>query len=325
LQAPTSLTAETTGNSEIRAGLGYGFSSGSRHFFAIVVGRVATTEGVAKLFNANKDKVSGPADWSVGLSLNLAGLFVRPQEDRRDDARLSAAAAALCGMNNPTDYAALCAAGQHLFDHKTTPSAPLYMVTVGGRFGTKDLEYLEDKDGDGDYAASDRTAENYAFGASAYRTALPLFVEGLGNFQSAFKPSKTTVEFCDEEGTVGKAPARSCKKGAWGAPTLDQKLTASLGVGLVDADISTWRAGIRGTAEIPTVDASTIRYKLSLGLPAYFRFADLREGLKYKGLIGLTPQLDVSVPKEGSVAITGMVNISVLGQRDLFSAEFDKL
>ena len=55
------------------------------------------------------------------------------------------------------------------------------------------------------------------------------------------------------------------------------------------------------------------------------RPADLREGLKYKGLIGLTPQLDVSVPKEGSVAITGMVNISVLGQRDLFSAEFDKL
>ena len=326
LQAPTSLTADTTGQGEAKAGLGYGFApSPHLHLSGILVGRVATSDGLSRLFGASEDGVSGPPDWSVGLSLNLAGLFERTDSDRAEDARLYSAALVLCHQTGTPDFKDLCPAGKRLFADKPTPNAPKYMVSLGGRYGVKDLEYLVDADADGDYASDKRAAENYAVGASGYTTALPLFVEGMLGFQSGFKPSTTTVEYCSAVGTVAGAPAEQCKKGLLGAPTLSQDFIAVLGAGVVDPNVSTWRAGFRFSVGVPAVESSATAADVGFGIPFYVRFANLESTFKYKGILSVTPRIDVSIPKDGSPSVAALVNLAVLGQRDLFSAEFDKL
>jgi len=166
------------------------------------------------------------------------------------------------------------------------------------------------------------------------RTLVPTF-EAEAGFASRWTPSARTATWCTPIGEVVRPgdpasststfdPAESCTTAALGAPGNSQELTLAAYAGAIEkAAGATWRASIGFAAAIPMNEAAAEDFRLGLRAPFYLTLARAPEGTDYRGLIRLTPAIEVRRLTSGTTDIVGFLELSLLGQRGLFPDLFD--
>lgn len=336
LRAPASLEASTDGSANLSAGLGYGVGiAESVDLLAVLSAQVMTSDGAAKLLSVADQQVAGPPAWSVSLTLPLVGLARLDDADRSADRQAQYDAAKACGLAPEIpEYENLCTEGKWILDNlPSLRAAPLFALKPGVRFGTQDFTYRIDAAGDDILVEQSTTRTSWAAGISAFRgIGHRAYIEGLVSVEKSNKASTKKLKWCEAVGgvpTFGDTPrqaeAETCSEGVLGGPSSPRELKFSLGAGVNDFRADVWRAGIRANLVIPFGDDRKDDFSIGFGLPAYFKFATLYPALKYKGLLSLSPEVTAEVPRGSDPVVKVSITLKVLGQRDLFAIEFDKL
>ncbi|XXX72515.1 hypothetical protein WMF30_33190 [Sorangium sp. So ce134] len=157
-------------------------------------------------------------------------------------------------------------------------------------------------------------------------------IEGLVAYGSSWKASKKTVRWCSPAGDVARDeeerdpadPAESCQEATLDGPTNTKAFRVVAQAGIVDGHNGVWRFAAGPELSVPVGDAEE-EFSLSLRLPFYLSFASAPEKLSYRGIVQVTPRISVTRMKEGSNEIGGFIELAILGQRSLFSDQFDAL
>jgi hypothetical protein len=223
-----------------------------------------------------------------------------------------------------------CTAGQQVIDEWKSKRPdlarhPRLLLNAGARAGETAFSYLA-----GDAAHLQVASLNQATvtagasgiwlaGASDATTTL----EGFAAFQRSAAASTVSAQYCQSAGAVdtptGSAPAQSCNTLPLGAPAVTNALNAGLYLGWLNQIDDWWR--VAGGVQFALPKGGTKRVELSL--PATFALSSTT--LDYKGALRIGPAIVWNTPPGQPTVVSYGVTLEVLGQRSLFSQEFDKL
>jgi hypothetical protein len=224
----------------------------------------------------------------------------------------------------------LCEAGQRVMDdwQNKRPDLikhPRLLINVGARAGETAFSYLA-----GDTTHLQKTSLNQATVTSGASGILlvgasdaTMTLEGFGAFQRTASASGASAQYCQPAGAVdtpkGNVPAQSCSTLPVGAPAITNALNAGVYLGWLNQIDDWWR--IAAGVQFALPKGGTKRVELSF--PATFALSST--ALDYKGALRIGPAIVWNTPPGQPTVISYGVTLEVLGQRTLFSQEFDKL
>ncbi|WP_437334128.1 hypothetical protein [Sorangium sp. So ce394] len=234
------------------------------------------------------------------------------------------------------------------FEGEGSSAYPPLILYVGGAVGRTRFNYLGPGPGRRDtslpptYAPRELIAVPWSAGAAAVYIGqggkkLAPTIEGQVAFDSRWTASSDTIEWCEPAGDVVAgvdpitksttfAPAARCKREVLGAPRKSQELTLTAHAGIVDKVANaTFRAAFGARVAVALNDEAPDDVRISLRAPVYVTLARAPEGTKYRGLIRLMPALSIDRHSTGETDVGGMLEISFLGQRAMFSDNYTDL
>lgn len=234
------------------------------------------------------------------------------------------------------------------FEGEGGSAYPPLLLYFGGTFGRAEFTYLgpgperRDTSLPPTYQADDLVAFPWSLGLAAVYVGtggarLAPTVEGEIAFNSRWIGSSDTLSWCEPAGDVVSGldpdtnaatyePTTRCKTSVLGAPANSQELSLAAQAGLIDKVANaTWRAALGAKVVIPFNDEATDELRLSVRAPFYVTLARAPEGTKYRGLIRLMPSLGITRLKTGDTEVTGLLELSFLGQRAMFSDNYNQL
>ncbi|AUX37139.1 MULTISPECIES: hypothetical protein [Sorangium] len=234
------------------------------------------------------------------------------------------------------------------FEGAGSSAYPPLILYVGGAVGRTRFNYLGPGPGRRDtslpptYAPRELIAVPWSAGAAAVYVGeggkkLAPTIEGQIAFDSRWTASTDTLEWCEPAGDVVAgvdpvtqsttfASASRCKREVLGAPRQSQELTITAHAGIVDKVASaTFRAAFGARVAVALNDDAPDDVRISLRAPVYVTLARAPEGTKYRGLIRLMPALSIDRRSTGETDVGGMLEISFLGQRAMFSDNYTDL
>ncbi|MFL5313206.1 MAG: hypothetical protein ACJ79H_22455 [Myxococcales bacterium] len=315
--------------------------------------QVTTNKGVATLLGLSSGDLQATRPWQAGVTASLVWLAVPAGPEVKTDAWTKAVAACTPGCADkeksteekdfcdakaharvPTDIsrAKMCKAGRDIIDEwqKNRPDLrkhPVLVVNGGLRAGESSLSFL-----DGDAAhlkpAGPRSYANLTTGVSAIgllgASRRTMTIEGFAAFKHAFEEGDP-AHFCAVVGGVdtaaGTVPAEACSDTPVGAPTSTRSVSTALFLGLFDQAADSWRVSAGIQPDFPL--GGTGKRRIELSMPVTFSLAST--SLDYKGLVRVGPSIVWSTPRGKDTQMSFGITIAVLGQRLLFSEEFDQL
>ncbi|XYH96668.1 hypothetical protein ACMHYB_54320 [Sorangium sp. So ce1128] len=234
------------------------------------------------------------------------------------------------------------------FEGEGSSAYPPLILYVGGAVGRTRFSYLgpgpERRDASlpPTFVPRELTAVPWSVGAAAVYVGeggkkLAPTLEGQIAFDSRWTASTDTLEWCEPVGDVVRgvdpvtqsatyAPATRCRREVLGAPRQSQELTFAAHAGLVDKVANaTFRAAVGARVAVALNDEAPADVRVSVRAPVYVTLARAPEGTKYRGLIRLMPALSVIRSSTGETDVGGMLEISFLGQRAMFSDNYTDL
>ncbi|WP_437966652.1 hypothetical protein WMF04_44810 [Sorangium sp. So ce260] len=234
------------------------------------------------------------------------------------------------------------------FEGEGSSAYPPLILYVGGAVGRTRFSYLgpgperRDTSLPPTFEPRELTAVPWSVGAAAVYVGeggkkLAPTIEGQIAFDSRWTASTDTLEWCEPVGDVVRgvdpvtqastfAPASRCKREVLGAPRQSQELTVAAHAGIVDKMANaTFRAAFGARVAVALNDEAPADVRISLRAPVYVTLARAPEGTKYRGLIRLMPALSVIRHSTGETDVGGMLEISFLGQRAMFSDNYTDL
>ncbi|WP_437936725.1 hypothetical protein [Sorangium sp. So ce341] len=234
------------------------------------------------------------------------------------------------------------------FEGEGSSAYPPLILYVGGAVGRTRFSYLGPGPGRRDtslpptYEPRELVAVPWSAGAAAVYVGeggkkLAPTIEGQIAFDSRWTASTDTLEWCEPAGDVVAgvdpitqsttfAPASRCKREVLGAPAQSQELTVTAHAGIVDKVANaTFRAAFGARVAVALNDEAPDDVRISLRAPVYVTLARAPEGTKYRGLIRLMPALSINRRSTGETDVGGMLEISFLGQRAMFSDNYTDL
>ena len=255
---------------------------------------------------------------------------------------------AFCGVAGmpmearPTDFdpEEFCPAGRDAWqklEEKTRATLRIVpaSIDIGGRLGSQQFDFRNEQDGL--LKEDDATKVSGAVGFSAYnvfgaQSQLKPFVEGIVLYESAWSAATDTAKWCKPAGMVARsdedgAPtdtAETCSTAVLGTPTNKRTIMAAAYLGLFENYRSSIRVAVGPELTVPTMKETKRDFDIGIGVPIAFNFGTIAKGLEYKGIAALTPRVKWTF-KDGDGSFSAFVELALLGQRGLFSEEFDEL
>ncbi|MGK3984772.1 hypothetical protein WME99_17130 [Sorangium sp. So ce136] len=234
------------------------------------------------------------------------------------------------------------------FEGEGSSAYPPLILYVGGAVGRTRFSYLgpgperRDESLPPTFVPRELTAVPWSVGAAAVYVGdggkkLAPTLEGQIAFDSRWTASTDTLDWCEPVGDVVRgvdpvtqsatyAPVTRCRREVLGAPRQSQELTFAAHAGLVDKVANaTFRAAVGGRVAVALNDEAPADVRVSVRAPVYVTLARAPEGTKYRGLIRLMPALSVIRSSTGETDVGGMLEISFLGQRAMFSDNYTDL
>jgi hypothetical protein len=238
-------------------------------------------------------------------------------------------------------YRQLCPDGRWVLDElqkrhpETVSRYPTALVNLGARLGGATYPHLApDPAAPGQLAPATTEARPWSLGASG--TYLPsrggrgLSLEGLATWSWEYQAAPDTARWCVPAGSVtqpgGAVPAQTCAETAAAPPARDHQARAALYLGYLDQAverrpdraIDAWRiaVGYEGAR------AAGGRLRSTIALPVLVSFAGGKGD--YQGLARIAPSVAFG-GAAGSNATVWAISIALLGQRTMFSEDFDRL
>ena len=208
------------------------------------------------------------------------------------------------------------------------PSFPSAMVNLGGRGGAKQLTFLSGPEGT-PLTKEDKLFAQWSAGVSAWKF-LPSeddhregwTMEVLAAFATQFEPSSTTVRACAPKGFAASGGTmvalESCNDYTLGRPTRASTVKVAFYGGWASAAKDYRLAlGVDATIGLDGVTST------ALALPLTLRVAG--DGT-YKGLVRIAASVAFKTEpgRPGALPVFG-VTLALLGQRALFTDDFDRL
>ncbi|WP_438025017.1 hypothetical protein [Sorangium sp. So ce233] len=234
------------------------------------------------------------------------------------------------------------------FEGEGSSAYPPLILYVGGKVGRTRFSYLgpgperRDESLPPTFVPRELVAVPWSVGAAAVYVGeggkkLAPTLEGQIAFDSRWTASTDTLDWCEPVGDVVRgvdpvtqsteyAPANRCRREVLGAPAQSQELTITAHAGLVDKVANaTFRAAIGARVAVALNDDAPADVGVNVRAPVYVTLARAPEGTKYRGLIRLMPALSVIRRSTGETDVGGMLEISFLGQRAMFSDNYTDL
>jgi hypothetical protein len=150
-----------------------------------------------------------------------------------------------------------------------------------------------------------------------------LTVEALANWGWGLTPAPDTARWCVPAGSVaqpgGAVPAQTCREAASAPPTGAHAARAALYLGYLDQVVDLWRIAAGYGIER---DGASGALRRTVEVPVFLTVAGGKGA--YAGLVRVTPSVRFGGPV-GDRATVWAVSIALLGQRSLFSEEYDRL
>ncbi|AUX26523.1 uncharacterized protein SOCEGT47_070920 [Sorangium cellulosum] len=288
-------------------------------------------------------EVTDPTGWDVSTVLEAE---VATQNGL---ASLIGLAAADDGAQVPSGRLHLSASLARLdFEGKGSSAYPPLIFYLGGSVGRARFNYLgpgperRDQSLPPTFVRRELIALPWSVGAAAvyitegWSKLAPTF-EGQVAFDSRWTASTDRVSWCEPVGdvfgsvdpdtqTTRYVPASRCKEEVLGAPAKSQELKVTAHLGLVDkvAD-ATFRASFGAKVAVALNDDAPADLHVNLRAPVYVTLARAPKGTKYRGIVRLSPALSIARLSDGKTDIGGMLEISFLGQRTMFSDNYTDL
>lgn len=236
------------------------------------------------------------------------------------------------------DGTTTCELGKKIYDkfedRKGRSLFPRSRLVAGFKIGRQSFAYREPSSADPSLLASKKDHE------AIWKAGLIGSILGkLGPVRSALElqalldssmtAATTTVKWCKSEGGVARPgaapdPAQSCDEATLGAPTRTSAFTARIHGSLFDSNRGSWRVAFGPEISIPFSSTGAKNITYGLALPVYLS-STLFEKVEYNGLLQLTPTLGYRKLDDATNDISITVELAVLGQRGIFSNQFDSL
>ncbi|MCA2977641.1 MAG: hypothetical protein INH41_17120 [Myxococcaceae bacterium] len=223
----------------------------------------------------------------------------------------------------------LCEKGlQLLRDADAAPLLPAAMLNLGARGGQASYTFLSSSE-PGPLVKQETRYDQWTAGLSGWLTASRpgtesrgrLTFEAIATVGSRFEPTSTTSRFCVPRGTVqteqGEVPLERCSEIAEGRPTRSTTVRLALFAGWTDQQRFRVAGGLDGA--VSALDGTV---RLSAAFPLV---ANVVEGGEYKGLLRITPSIGFQSTPGSPVSPSFQLTLELLGQRGLFTEDFDKL
>jgi hypothetical protein len=239
----------------------------------------------------------------------------------------------------------ICPGGKAIYDrHQDSIGRsvfPLTIVNAGIKVGRQKFEYRASAADTPNLLLSNTDYEaKWNTGASVthipkYGTIDPSF-ELQALVGSSWEASTKTVKSCAPAGDVPRKdpkpgemlgptdPGQTCKEATLGAPTQSSALTLAFRVGLFDGVNGNWRAAFGPEIRLPWTKDGGEPLELAVRLPIYGA-ATLFKDTEYKGILRLMPSVISTKNDKGEREIKVTFELALLGQRRLFTDQFDQL
>ncbi|MBN1210581.1 MAG: hypothetical protein JXB05_37365 [Myxococcaceae bacterium] len=231
------------------------------------------------------------------------------------------------------DASKFCPAGVQHMEKETQAHKRQFpqSLNLGASVGRDEFKFLRAGEGTPPtLTPGTKVGANWSAGASAvWLTPLEdsfMSFEALLGFSSNFEPATGKARWCIPRGNVaqegGSYPAETCKESILGEPSRVQALTGAFQIGNIDQKVNTYRvaAGVQGY--VPLSSESEDAFRLSFAVPIYINFTG---GDDYKGIIRVGPSVTYANKRQGESVTTFAVSLALLGQRQLFTRDFDEL
>ncbi|QRN97853.1 hypothetical protein JRI60_01845 [Archangium violaceum] len=234
----------------------------------------------------------------------------------------------------------LCPAGKSEYQRSErelgrSRAFPPLIVNAGARFGINDFKYRSGSSDDPNVLLEGKSSLwDWSVGASAIGVVAgenpALTIEGLMVSSSKWTPSSKAIRWCSPAGVIPRGdnatdPAETCQEAVLGAPVKSRTLKFAGFIGLADNYDARWRAALGGEFVVPTRSGATELYSSSLQGRFFWSFASDPSGLKYKGILRLSPGIRWTRNRDDSVDLEAFVTLALLGERFLFTETFDEL
>ncbi|AUX47820.1 uncharacterized protein SOCE26_093440 [Sorangium cellulosum] len=234
------------------------------------------------------------------------------------------------------------------FHGEGSSAYPPLILYAGGAIGRTQFNYLapgparRDESLPPTYVPRELIALPWSVGAAAVYigeggSKLAPTLEGQIAFESRWTASADTLSWCARAGDVATGvdpinqaptytPAERCRQEVLGRPINSQELTIAAQAGLVDKVANaTFRAAAGARVAVALNDDAPADVRIDLRAPVYVTLARAPAGTNYRGLIRLMPALSITRFSNGERDIGGMLEISFLGQRAMFSDNYTDL
>ena len=209
---------------------------------------------------------------------------------------------------------------------------PQQVLNFGFSVGESKFTYLS-PDGAGNATPKSGSRTPLAFGGTGefildsgpHATTL----ETLIVFSQTHKGGSTTVHWCTPSVNVvhdGRTDqGEVCKDQSLGAPEQTQGIELALQIGKMNGADPTFRAALGADVTLPLNATNALKWSGSISLPIYFVFAS-KDASLYKGLVRISPSVTHREAGAGGKSETAFVlSLALLGQRTVFSEQFDSL
>lgn len=252
------------------------------------------------------------------------------------------------GVNN------LCPDGLSVYNNaignkgKLPQRYPPFLISFGGKLGRTQFEYLESTKEDGKvFTAEDEIKIPWNAGLSLAYVRSPgdatvssgsysFTFEAIANCGTNWTASKTIAEWTESQGRLKKGKdgdgqsiyrdLTSSDKKPLGPPAENRELNAAIYLGGVNQRSGNFRfaAGF-GARLVENEEADTLASILFLEAPFYWNFASDNKD-NYKGLVRVAPAFQIVDNDDNKPnQVNFIITFSLLGQRLMFSEDFDKL
>jgi hypothetical protein len=238
------------------------------------------------------------------------------------------------------DVVQLCPVGLSVVD-KQTPSFdywrhPRGLINLGGSIGRTKYEYLQPSATNAQVInEANNILTSWDAGASAiwlipqrtHRTHW-VSIESLAVFGRSAEASSTKVRWCTPVGNIPRGgneadTVEQCRERALGAPQEVNTLNLALFLGSIEQKLNLYRTAAGIEAVLPLDNNSQTEFGLTFSLPTLINFASTES--KYKGLLRIAPALSIVKPRTENPEVTFSISVALLGQRTLFSEDYNKL
>ncbi|MBZ4331856.1 hypothetical protein [Corallococcus sp. AS-1-12] len=231
----------------------------------------------------------------------------------------------------------LCAAGNRMYLEAESPFVrrfPPWNARLGMKVGRASFKYREARSqGAGVLLEQSKTPvigkAGAAFSSILARGPVSLTLEGLANYRSEWTASKEKVSWCRPEGDVPlddddpstTVPSEVCNEAVFKGPAHSNGVQLAAFIGGVDEARGNWRLSAGPDLLIGTGEE---RFLGLFRINAYLSVATASSE-NYKGLIRISPAIGVRSLKGKDGEFVAFLELAILGQRLLFSDEFDSL